>query len=177
MNNQKEVFEEFCKDTVTSKEAKRFPKQIIIRQLKKERDVKDYTPKFRNWVKSKGFSSYPIQLWDLRMCLVYLQKLITPMTPLLSLSGSVLRLWRTSMTSSIESMQQTTGAPLKPIESSGFMTRGQMDLIDIIHCPDEPYKSTGHYMTTGQSSMFSLPSAKNQLLKWLLTFKIKCSAT
>ena len=44
---------------VTAKEAKRSPERKerinIIKLLKKEGDMNDYTPKFRHWVKSKGF--------------------------------------------------------------------------------------------------------------------------
>ena len=83
MDEQKQMFEEFCKvtfmddDSKGSKSISRAKGENIIRLLKKERDMNDYTPKFRHWVKSKGLHcSYPIQLWDLRMCCVYLQKLV-----------------------------------------------------------------------------------------------------
>ena len=44
---------------VTTKEAKRSPCRAkgenVIRLLKKEGELNDYTPMFKHWVKSKGF--------------------------------------------------------------------------------------------------------------------------
>ena len=57
----KQKFEEFCKDTFMdgdskgSKTISRAKGENIIKLLKKEGDMNDYTPKFRHWVKSKGF--------------------------------------------------------------------------------------------------------------------------
>ena len=82
MDKQKEMFEEFCKDTFMdgdskgSKTMSRAKGDNIIRLLKKEGDMNDYTPISSGiGLRAKGFSSYPIQFWDLRMCCVYLQKL------------------------------------------------------------------------------------------------------
>ena len=56
MDKQNQMIEEFCKDTFMdgdskgSKTISRAKGENIIRLLKK-----DYTPKFRHWVKSKGF--------------------------------------------------------------------------------------------------------------------------
>ena len=41
---------------------------------------------------------------------------------------------------------QNTRAPLKQIVASGFMCRGQIDLIDMRHRPDGTYKWISHYM-------------------------------
>ena len=54
MDKQKEMFEEFCKDTFMdgdskgSKTISRAKGDNIIRLLKKEGDMNDYTPKFRH---------------------------------------------------------------------------------------------------------------------------------
>ena len=59
MDKHKQIFEEFCKDTFMdgdskgSKTTSRARGENIIRLLKREGDLKDYTPKFRHWVKSK----------------------------------------------------------------------------------------------------------------------------
>ena len=62
MDKQKEIFEEFCKDffffdgdNKGCKTISRAKGENIIRLLKKEWDLKYYTPKFKHWVKSKGF--------------------------------------------------------------------------------------------------------------------------
>ena len=44
------------------------------------------------------------------------------------------------------SVKQTNSAELKPILSSGFLTRAQIDLIDMRHKPDGDYNYIAHYM-------------------------------
>ena len=61
MDKQKQMFEKLCKDTFMdgdskgSKTISRAKGENIIRLLKKEGDMNDYTPNFSQWVKRKGF--------------------------------------------------------------------------------------------------------------------------
>ena len=44
------------------------------------------------------------------------------------------------------SVKQTNNSELRPIISSGFLTRAQIDLIDNRHKPDGDYSYIAHYM-------------------------------
>ena len=62
MDKQKEIFEEFCKDfffldgdNTGRKTISRAKGENIIRLLKKEGNLKYYTPMSKHWVKNKGF--------------------------------------------------------------------------------------------------------------------------
>ena len=107
-------------DSKGSKTISRAKGENIIRLLKKEGDMNDYTPKFRHWVKSKGF------------------QLISHSALGLKTIAEVGKLFECVPRSAIDKYvalylvchmrkPQTTRGPLKPIVSSGFMTRGQVN--------------------------------------------------
>ena len=62
MENHKEKFEEFCRLTFIENDSKGGSKAVtrakgekIVKLLNKDGDPDDYSPKFRHWVKTRGF--------------------------------------------------------------------------------------------------------------------------
>ncbi|KAL5505759.1 hypothetical protein EMCRGX_G007251 [Ephydatia muelleri] len=68
----------------------------------------------------------------------------------------------------------STIKPLKPIIASGFVSRGQVDLIDMRHRPDGPYNWIGHYMDHWSKfhALFALQRKIGTEVAWYLATKV-----